>query len=87
MEPISPPKIRKFPAAKQRRLDQLLEKNSEGKLTPKDKETLERLVIEAEEWMIANAKRLAEFVKKERPPSGATPVTVWVQPQAQSVER
>jgi hypothetical protein len=78
-----PPKVRKFPGAKQRRLDQLLEKNAEGTITPKEKATLEQLVAEAEELMVANARRLAEFSKGEAalPPPGAVPVTVWVRPQ------
>ena len=77
------PKVRRFPAAKQRRLDQLLEKNSEATITPKEKATREQLVAQAQELMIANAKRLAEFSKREaaQPPAGAVPVTVWVQPQ------
>ena len=80
-----PPKVQKFPAAKQRRLDQLLEKNSEGSITPKEKATLEQLVAEAEEWMVANGRQLAEFSTEEaaRPPAGSVPVTVWVRPQAE----
>ena len=83
-----PPKLRKFPAAKQRRLDQLLEKNSEGDVTPSEAATLVQLVAEAEELMVANAKRLAEFSKVEAtcPPAGAVPVTVWVHPQAGHAE-
>ena len=79
-----PPKVRKFPAAKQRRLDHLLEKNSAGTITPKEKVTLEQLVAEAERLMVANARRLAEFSGSEpaRPSAGAVPVTVWVQPHA-----
>jgi hypothetical protein len=82
-----PPKVQRFPAAKQRRLDQLLEKNSEGTITIKEKAILVRLVAEAQELMVANSKRLAEFSKSNgaRPPAGAVPVTVWV--QAQQVER
>jgi len=78
-----PPKPRKFPAAKQRRLDQLLEKNSEGTIAPEEKATLEQLVAEAEKWMVANGRRLAEFAKGEAapPPARAVPVTVWIQPQ------
>lgn len=52
-----PPKIEKFPAAKQRRLDLLLEKNSAGTITLREKEKLQQLVAEAEELMIANARR------------------------------
>jgi hypothetical protein len=78
MSKAVPPKVQRFPAGKQRRLDQLLEKNNEGTLTEKQKTTLE-----AEQLMVANARRLAEFSKREavRPPEGAIPVTVWVQPQ------
>jgi hypothetical protein len=44
---------------------------------------LEELVAEAEKLMVANARRLAEFVRTEgkSPGPGAVPVTVWVQPQ------
>ncbi len=78
-----PPKLEKFPAAKQRRLDHLLEKNSEGNITAKEKATLERLVGEAQELMVANARRLAEFSQGEaaHQPADAVPVTVWVRPQ------
>ena len=78
-----PPKLDKFPAAKQRRLDQLLDRNSEGTITPKEKAKLEQLVAEAEQLMVANARRLAEFSQSEgvRAPVGAVPVTVWVQPE------
>ena len=74
-----PPRLEKFPAAKQRRLDQLLEKNSEGQITSKEKERLQQLVLEAERLAVANAKRLLEFSRSEgsRPPARA--VTVWVQ--------
>ena len=83
-----PPKLRKFSAAKQRRLDQLLEKNSEGNITPQEAAKLKQLVADAEELMVANAKRLAEFFKGEAPrsPVGAVPVTVWVQPRPQHSE-
>ena len=84
-----PPKPRKFPAAKQRRLDELLEKNSEGTITPAEKTRLEKLVAEAEQLMVSNTKRLAEFSRREAadaPPgapgaAGAVPVTVWVKPE------
>lgn len=82
MKKLSPPRIRKLPAAKQRRLDRLLEKNSEGTITTKEKAALEHLVAEAEELMVANARQLAKFSKANasRAPAGALPVTVWVQP-------
>jgi len=83
MKKPAPPKVQKFPAVKQRRLDQLLEKNSEGTITLKEKAVLEQLVAEAQELMVANARRLADFAKGHgaRPPAGSVPVTVWVQPQ------
>ncbi len=60
------PRIKKFPAAKQRRLDQLLEKNAEGTISPKEKIALELLVTEAEALIVANSQRLAEFAQINR---------------------
>jgi hypothetical protein len=79
----TPPKIKNFPPAKQRRLDQLLDKLAEGKIDAKEKASLERLVAEAEALMVTNAERLAEFARSQSPipPPGAVPVTVWVNPQ------
>lgn len=59
MERKLPPRVRRFPVAKQRRLDRLLDKNSEGTITPNKKAALEQLVAEAEQLMVANARRLA----------------------------
>jgi len=77
-----PPKLGKFSAPKQRVMDSLLEKNSDGRITPAEKVRLECLVEEAERLMVDNAKRLAEFNSKRQTAggSGAVPVTVWVQP-------
>lgn len=77
-----PPKIKKLPTAKQQRLDQLLEKNAEGTLSAKDRQSLEALVAEAEKLIVSNATRLAEFARSEvpQPPISAVPVTVWVNP-------
>jgi len=58
MEKPIPPRIERFPAAKQRRMDELLDKNSQGTITPEEKARLEELVAEAERLMVANAKRL-----------------------------
>jgi hypothetical protein len=82
MKKRMPPKIKTFPAARQRRMDELLDKNSEGTITPAEKTSLEKLVEEAERLMVANAKRLADFLETERSaaPVGAVPVTVWVRP-------
>jgi hypothetical protein len=78
-----PPRLKKFPAAKQRRLDALLDKNSEGRITTSERSALEALVAEAERLMTSNAKRLAEFSASETasPPGEAVPVTVWVKPE------
>jgi len=60
MKKSVPPKLERFPVAKQRRLDRLLERNSEGNITRMEKATLEGLVAEAEECMVANARRLVD---------------------------
>jgi hypothetical protein len=77
-----PPKLRKFPAAKQRRLDELLEKNSEGTISGNERRRLEQLVAEAEELMVANARLLARFTEAESADfsTAPVPVTVWVTP-------
>ena len=64
MNQSGPPKLTKFSAAKQRRLDALLDENSEGTITPRGKARLEQLVAEAERLMVANAKKLAAFSHK-----------------------
>ncbi len=83
MKKILPPKVKEFSATKQQRLDELLEKNSEGTITPAEKARLERLVEEAERLMVANAQLLARFSQGEAAaqPAGAVPVTVWVTPE------
>ena len=54
-----------FSPAKQKRMDELLEKNSDGTITPSEKARLEGLVAEAEQWMVTNAKLLANFARDE----------------------
>ncbi len=83
MAKILPPKVKHFSATKQRRLDELLEKNSEGTITRPEKARLEQLVAEAEQLMVANAQLLARFSQSEAAahPAGAVPVTVWVAPE------
>ena len=77
-----PPQARRFTSAKQRRMDALLDKNSEGTITPKEKAVLESLVAEAEQLMVANAKQLAAFSQRVgvKKPADAVAVTVWVSP-------
>jgi hypothetical protein len=79
-----PPTIVRFPAAKQRRLDELLDKNSAGTMTDRERAKLKQLVAEAEALMVANARKLAAFAQSEasRVSTPAVPVTVWVQPEA-----
>jgi hypothetical protein len=74
--------LKNFPVAKQRRLDQLLNKNSEGTISAKERVLLEALVKEAEQLMASNSKRLVRFAKREgdSAPADAIPVTVWVAP-------
>ena len=82
MKPRIPPKLKKFSAAKQTRMDELLERNREGRIAPSEKAQLKDLVTQAEQLMVENAKRLANFHKRERAnaPSEAIPVTVWLKP-------
>ncbi len=83
MKKTRPPKVKAFSPAKQRQLDELLEKNSEGTITPAEKVRLEQLVAEAERLMVENAQRLARFSQTESAAqlAAAVPVTVWVTPQ------
>lgn len=78
----TPPQLLNFPIAKQRRLDELLEKNREGTITKRELTSLRKLVADAEQLMVANAQRLAEFSNAVRSgvPSNAVPVTVWIAP-------
>ncbi len=49
-----------FPSAKQKRLDTLMAKNNDGRLTDAEREEFRALVGEAEEMTLANARRLAD---------------------------
>ena len=76
------PRLKQLSPAKQRRLDDLLEKNSEGTITASEKSRLAELVAEAEQLMVANTRSVARFSrgKPAAAPAGAVPVTVWVTP-------
>jgi len=52
-------KLRRLPAARQKRLDALMAKNSEGRMTRAEQDELRGLVREAEEITLANARILA----------------------------
>ena len=84
MKKAVPPKLKKFPAVKQQLLDRLLDRNSEGTIIKSQRLTLERLVGEAEQLMVVNAMRVAEFTQSEAvgPPANAVRVTVWVAPKS-----
>lgn len=77
-----PPKLKRLPAAKQRRMDELLDENGEGTITTVETAKLTSLVAEAERLMVENAKRLAAFHESEssEAPVGAVPITIWVNP-------
>ncbi len=53
-------RLQRFSTVKQRRLDALMSKNTEGKLTKAEAEELRALVQEAEEMTLANARVLAK---------------------------
>ncbi len=53
-----PSRVQKFPIAKQRRLDRLSDKNSEGTITDSERLALTNLVAEAEQLMVDNAREL-----------------------------
>lgn len=53
-------RLQRFSSVKQRRLDTLMSKNTEGKLTTSEAEELRALVQEAEEMALTNARVLAK---------------------------
>lgn len=57
-------KMSRFSAAKQKRLDTLMAKNNEGRLTDAEQEKLRILVREAEEITLNNARLLSEQNKR-----------------------
>jgi hypothetical protein len=52
-------KLRRLPAAKQKRLELLMAKHNEGRLTEAEREELQSLVREAEDVTLSNARLLA----------------------------
>lgn len=75
-----PPKLKRLATAKQGRLDELLDKNAEGRITAEERTKLEQLVAQAEQVMVENARRLANASDGEdvEADAGAVAVTVWV---------
>ena len=53
------PRLRRFPARKQSRLELLMTKNNDGRLTKAEQSELKSLVREAEELTLENARTLA----------------------------
>jgi hypothetical protein len=53
-------RVRRLPAAKQKRLNILMDKNNQGRLSKEDHKELRALVREVEELTLDNARRLAE---------------------------
>lgn len=53
-------KLLRFSAAKQKRLDALMEKNNQGRISKAEKQELSELATEAEEMALTNARMLAE---------------------------
>lgn len=82
MSGSKPPLAKRFPAAKQRQMDELLTKHANGSISPDEFQVLEKLVADAEELIADNAQRMSEFVasQPEPIPPQAIPVTVWVNP-------
>ena len=80
----TPPRPTQLAPEKQALLDDLLDQNSEGTISPDDQATLIDLVAEAEQLMVENSRRLARFARSESPaaPTDAMPVTVWIKPSS-----
>lgn len=80
----TPPQPTQLSQDKQLLMDDLLYQNSEGTISADGKATLDALVAEAEQLMVENAKKLADFAKSESPaaPADAMPVTVWIKPSS-----
>jgi hypothetical protein len=57
-------KLRRLSAAKQKRLDALMDQNNEGRLTNSEQRELAALVRDAEEVLLDNARQLAEQRQK-----------------------
>lgn len=56
--------VEKFPAAKQKKMDALLDKNREGTIIPEELVALQELVAQAEALMVENGKRLAKLAQR-----------------------
>ena len=74
--------IEKLDPDKQLEMDQLLEKNQQAALEKIEETRLRELVNEAERLMVKNAEVLASMFESTVSAVSATPVTVWVKPEA-----
>ena len=61
-----PVEIEQFSAADKQRMDDLLDRNSEGTITPEERVEVEDLVSQAEQLMVRNARRMG--MTTGRPP-------------------
>lgn len=68
------PKMARMEAVTQDRLDELMGRNTEGKLTVKERRELERLLAEAERLSLENARLLAGHGKKSKTAARPRPV-------------
>ncbi len=68
------PKMARMEAVTQDRLDELMGRNTEGKLTVKERQELERLLAEAERLSLENARLLAGHGKKSKTAARPRPV-------------
>jgi len=77
---IRGPEVHRFPEERQARMDELLDRNSSGKISAAERVELEALVGEAERLMVENTKRLSQYCRRHtgRQQQRRTPVTVWV---------
>jgi hypothetical protein len=64
-------RLRRLPAVKQRRLDALMDRNNQGRLTPQERQELHVLVREAEGIALSNARKLARHHRQVTAPQGS----------------
>ena len=79
--------IQCFPPQKQRRLDALADKNTEGKLTEAERQELGRLVTEAQRLALENAQALLRAQRPELFDSFGRPLKMRVQEAVRSKAR
>jgi hypothetical protein len=79
---MTQPTPAEMPHEKQQRMHDLLNRNSEGRISAAERSELEELVADAERFAVANAQKFADFSRHATPiPADAIPVTVWLKAQ------